>query len=228
MMSLYAGEKDYTPYIAVNSSPQSRFWSPAIRSSFHSQLATLKDNPKTSWGSTLCLAEFGIPFDMQDKQAYQSGDFKIQVKVLQRSMQAVESNLLNYTLWNYTPDNTNLHGDLWNEEDLSIFSSDQRANPGDINSGGRALEAVVRPFPVATSGELLKASFNCHKRVFKMIFRHDPDISAPTEIYVPNCQYPHGYSIRISDGRYEINRSQQLLRYWPGDGRRIHKITIRP
>jgi len=24
-----------------------------------------------------------------------------------------------YTLWNYTPDNTNLHGDLWNDEDLS-------------------------------------------------------------------------------------------------------------
>jgi hypothetical protein len=149
------------------------------------------------------------------------------VKALQRSMRAVEDNLLNCTLWNYTPDNTNLEGDHWNEEDLSIFSTDQRTNPQDIHSGGRALEAVVRPYPIATAGELLQASFTPNKRLFKMKFRSDPKLAAPTEIFVPNFQYPHGYSVRVSDGRFEIQRSQQRLLYWPGEEREIHQITIR-
>jgi len=150
------------------------------------------------------------------------------VKALQRSMQAVEDNLLDYTLWNYTPDNTNLHGDQWNDEDFSIYSPDQRTNPRDINSGGRALEAVVRPYPVVTAGDLLKLNFNPFSREFKLEFRHDPAISAPTEIFVPNFHYPHGYSIKISDGRYEIQRSRQTLLYWPGAERSLHKITIKP
>jgi hypothetical protein len=78
------------------------------------------------------------------------------------------------------------------------------------------------------SGELLKASFNPYKRLFKMKFQHNPAISAPTEIFVPNYQYPHGYSIRVSDGRYEIKRSQQLLLYWPGEGGNLHSIIIKP
>ncbi len=223
-------KKDYSPIIAVNSlTHKVVFGSPAIRTSFYHQLATLKGQSKKEIGGVPCvLGEFGIPFDMQDKQAYQTGNYKTQVKAYQRSMQAVEDNLLNFTLWNYTPDNNNLHGDLWNDEDLSIFSNDQRANPGDINSGGRALEAVIRPYPIATAGELLQASFNCHKRVFKMRFRHNPEISAPTEIFVPNYQYPHGYSIQISDGRYEIKRSQQILRYWPGSEHNVHKLIIKP
>ena len=79
-----------------------------------------------------------------------------------------------------------------------------------------------------TSGELLKASFNPFRRSFKMKFRHDPSITAPTEIFVPNYQYPHGYSVKVSDGRYEIKRSQQLMLYWPGEGRKIHTITFKP
>ena len=223
-------KKEYIPFIAVNSHTRKVVVTPpGIRHSFYTQLATLKRHADQQLGGVpFVLGEFGIPLDLNEKRAYQNGDFRIQVKALQRSMQAVEDNLLNYTLWNYTPDNNNKHGDLWNDEDLSIFSVDQRTDPRDINSGGRGLEAVVRPYPMLTSGELLKASFNPNKRTFMMKFRHDPTISAPTEIFVPNYQYPHGYSVRVSDGRYEIKRSQQLLLYWPGVKSDIHKITIKP
>jgi hypothetical protein len=61
-----------------------------------------------------------------------------------------------------------------------------------------------------------------------MIFKHDPAISAPTEVYIPNYHYPHGYFVRVSDGSYEIKRSNQLLLYWPDPGRNIHQITIKP
>jgi len=223
-------KKEYTPHIAVNSlTHKVVFSAPAIQRSFSGQLATLKRQADQQLGGVpFVLGEFGIPFDLHEKQAYQSGNFRIQVKALQRSMRAVEDNLLNYTLWNYTPDNNNLHGDLWNDEDLSIYSGDQRSDPRDINSGGRGLEAVVRPYPMLTSGELIQASFNPKKRLFRMKFRHDPAITAPTEVFLPNYHYPHGYSVKVSEGRYEIKRSQQLLLYWPGEGRNIHTITIKP
>jgi hypothetical protein len=223
-------KKEYFPMLGVNSYTRRVVISqPAIRRSYRHQLATLERRADQELGGVpFVLGEFGIPFDLDNKRAYQCGNFRTQVKALQRSMQAVEDNLLNYTLWNYTPDNTNLHGDLWNDEDLSIYSEDQRINPRDINSGGRGLEAVVRPFPVATAGELLKSNFNPRTRVFKLVFRHDPAFSAPTHIFIPNYQYPHGYSIRVSDGRYEIQRSEQTLLYWPGEERSVHKLTIKP
>ncbi|PWB51605.1 MAG: glycosyl hydrolase family 35 [Anaerolineales bacterium] len=223
-------KKEYTPWIGVNSlSRRAVFTPPGIRRSYRSQLATLKQQAEGRLsGVPFVLGEFGIPYDLHEKHAYQTGDFSIQLKALQRSMQAVEDNLLNYSLWNYSPDNTNLHGDQWNDEDLSIYSPDQRSNPRDINSGGRALQAVVRPYPVATAGKLISSGFNPRRRVFHMAFRPDPQITAPTEIFVPNYQYPHGYSVRVSDGRYEIKRSSQRLLYWPGEKKSVERITIKP
>lgn len=224
------GTKKFTPWMGVDGQKRKLIIGPpAIRRSFRQQLARRRLIAEHVLGGVpVVLGEFGIPFDLDEKRAYQTGSFRTQVIALQRSMQAVENNMLNYTLWNYTPDNTNLHGDLWNDEDMSIYSADQRTNPRDINSGGRGLEAVVRPYPVATAGELLEACFNPYKRLFKMKFRHDPAISAPTEIFVPNYHYPHGYSLKVSDGRYEIQRSRQTLLYWPGMDRNIHKIMIKP
>jgi hypothetical protein len=223
-------QKHYSSFLAVNSQTRKVVvTAPAIRRSFARQLAWLKKQAQDELGGVpFVLGEFGICYDLQDKLAYRTGDFRQQIKALQRTYEAVETNLLDSTLWTYTPDNTNLHGDSWNDEDLSIYSPDQRTDPRDINSGGRALEAVVRPYPLATAGELLKASFNCHRRLFRMTFQADPAISAPTEIFIPNFQYPHGYSVGVSDGRYEIKRSQQLLLYWPRTGRSVHTITIKP
>jgi hypothetical protein len=90
------------------------------------------------------------------------------------------------------------------------------------------LEAVVRPYPVATAGELIKSNFDPLKRVFKLVFRQDPAISSPTEIFVPNYQYPHGFSVRVSDGRYEIERSKQILLYWAGTEQDLHTLMIKP
>ena len=222
-------KKEYVSFIGANSHTRRVVLSPFIRRSYKKQLASLKGYADHQLGGVpFVLGEFGIPFDLHEKRAYQTGDFHIQEKALQRSMKAVEDNLLDYTLWNYTPDNTNLHGDLWNDEDLSIYSADQRSDPRDINSGGRGLKCVVRPYPMRTSGELLQLSFNPFKRLFKLKLRHDPAISDPTEVYVPNYQYPHGYSIKVSDGRYEIKHSQQLLLYWPGVGQAEHHLTIKP
>lgn len=174
------------------------------------------------------IGEFGLPFDLKKKQAYRTGSYAAHVRALDSYFAAMDANLLSWTLWNYTPDNTNARGDQWNDEDASIFSRDQQTNPQDINAGGRALEAVVRPYARAIAGEPLKMSFDRKSRTFEFEFRHNSGITAPTEIFVPNYQYPHGYHVDVSDGAYEIDRAGQWLIYRHGGEREVHSVRVRP
>jgi hypothetical protein len=100
-------------------------------------------------GMPTIIGECGIPFDLDAKRAYRTGDFSRQARAFDAAMRALEANLASFTVWNYTPDNTNAHGDGWNDEDFSIFSRDQMRGTGDLDDGGRALQAVVRPYPGA-------------------------------------------------------------------------------
>src|SRR5207237_3668325 len=171
-----------------------------IRTSFAKQLATYKQQASQFLGGApVLIGEFGIPFDLQHKKAYRTGDFGKQIRAMNRSLRALEDTLLSGTLWNYTADNTNEHGDQWNGEDLSIFSLDQQTDPQDIHAGGRALPAVVRPYACAVAGEPLHMAFDPDHKDFTFAFRHDATVTAPTELFVPNYQYPRGYTVGVSD-----------------------------
>jgi len=174
------------------------------------------------------IGEVGIAYDLDNKKAYQNGDFSAQINAFDRTLRALEKNMHHFTLWNYTADNTNTRGDMWNDEDLSIFSRDQQENPEDINSGGRALEAVIRPYPVAVAGEPLEIRFDIKRKIFEFRFRHDPAVSEPTEIFVPRYQYPNGCQVEVSDGEYELNMKEQILRYQHGSDVIEHRIYLRP
>jgi hypothetical protein len=200
-----------------------------IRRSFADQLKRFR-----YWGSErlgnppVLLGEFGIAFDMQNKRAYRTGDFHTQIRAMNRSWRALEDTLLSGTIWNYTADNTNAHGEGWNDEDLSIFSRDQQRDPKDINSGGRALETLVRPYARAVAGAMLRMGFDYRSRVFECDFRHDPKAAAPSEIYVPKFQYPDGADVQVTDGTYEFQPENQILLYRHTADREIHTIRIRP
>jgi len=199
-----------------------------VQRSFVEQLARIKDWAVERMGGVPTLiGEFGIPFDMQDRRAYRTGDFSPQVQAMDASFRALEANLLNCTLWNYTADNDNRWGDQWNDEDLSIFSRDQQADPGNINSGGRALEAVVRPYACRIAGEPLRMTFDVKRRIFEFEFRHDPAVTAPTEIFVPNYQYPDGYVVEVSDGTYRVDRLAQTVIYRHSAERAVHHVCVR-
>jgi hypothetical protein len=200
-----------------------------VRQSFVEQLARLKAESSELLGDAPALVgEFGIPFDLQAGRAYRTGAFSQQVQAMDDTLQALEANLLSGTLWNYTPDNDNRWGDQWNDEDFSIFSRDQQTAREDINSGGRALEAVVRPYARKVAGEPLEMAFELKRRAFHIAFRHDPAVEAPTEIYVPNLQYPHGYRVEVSDGEFQIDREAQTLVYRHSGEREIHHVEVRP
>ncbi|KAJ3122642.1 hypothetical protein HK100_011897 [Physocladia obscura] len=64
----------------------------------------------------ILMGECGIPMDINEKKAFETGDYRTHNKFLDTA------NMLNFTLWNYNPGNDNTHGDHWNGEDFSIFS----------------------------------------------------------------------------------------------------------
>jgi len=179
-------------------------------------------------GAPVLLGEFGIPFDLDHGKAYRTGDFSSQEKALDRSFRAIEETLVSCLVWNYCADNTNAHGDQWNGEDLSIFSPDQRRDPADTDSGGRALQALVRPYPMATAGEPLSARFNIRTRVFDFVFRSDPGARAPTLIFVPRLQYAAGITVTVSDGTFQHKPDLQVLEYCCTPDGAEHRVRFKP
>jgi hypothetical protein len=182
------------------------------------------------------LGEFGLPYDLNQKEAYlrwQKGHRKVWRKheeCLSMYYEAIDANLLNSFQWNYTPDNSNEHGDGWNLEDLSVYSSSQRSEPGDPNDGGRAVSGFCRPHFLHCAGVPLRMHFDPRSATFLFRFRHDPAIEAPTLLYVPNIHYPNGYRVQAPEGEIERMEDEQLLLvrfHSPGEKRITVKRAIR-
>jgi len=222
--------KDFNPWLGVDSHAEKLVATPwRIRKNYAGQIENYKRQAVEEMGGVpTVIGETGIAFDLQEKRAYKTGDFSTAVRAMGRVLRAMDDALVSYTLWNYTPDNTNAHGDLWNDEDLSIFSCTQQTDPEDINSGGRALEAVVRPYASKVAGEPLKMSFDIVRKRFGFEFRHDPAVDAPTEIFVPNYQYPSGIRVTLSDGTFEHDVQLQILSYRHTRKVQVHQIRIEP
>jgi hypothetical protein len=222
--------KDFNSWLGVDSHASKLVFTPCgIRVSYAGQVERYQRQALAKMGGVpTVIGETGIAFDLQGKRAYKTGDFRTAIRAMDRTLRALDDALVSYMLWNYTADNTNMRGDLWNDEDLSIFSRDQQADPDDINSGGRALEAVVRPYACKTAGEPLKMSFDIKHRRFDFEFRHDPAGKAPTEIFVPNFQYPRGIRVTVSDGTFEYDKDRQVLIYRHTTREPVHRLRIEP
>jgi hypothetical protein len=111
----------------------------AIRRSLQSQLKTLKEDAPILGPYPTMIGEIGIPFDMDGRKAYgwtnggrYQGDYSSQQRALDASLNATDGpNSLSYTVWTYCPDNVHPWGDLWNMEDLSLWSVDDLRPQGE-------------------------------------------------------------------------------------------------
>ncbi|MDR0455375.1 MAG: cellulase family glycosylhydrolase [Treponema sp.] len=121
------------------------------------------------------LGEFGLAFDMNKRRSFANGNYSLHEEALSMYYNAVDTNLLHSTIWNYTADNTNKTGDGWNDEDLSIFSDGKE----------RAAAGWKRPYPMATAGNPLSIKWNYRRGVFRYRYTADSGIAAPTVIYLP-------------------------------------------
>ena len=200
----------------------------AVRRSLAWQLSAIRQAGTERLHGPTVVGEIGIPFDLRGGRAFRTGDYREEEALMDRSLRAVESSLCSATIWNYTATNTNERGDGWNGEDLSIWSPNQGRDTRVLDRGGRALRAVVRPYPVATAGEPLQLSYDMCRRVMRFTFRHDPGVILPTEIFVPPSQYPFGYKVWMTDGTFLKDDVGHVLTYRNTLGRPTHTIVIRP
>ncbi|KAG5372053.1 putative glycosyl hydrolase [Yarrowia sp. C11] len=108
----------------------------AIRNCLRDQLRFLRKEGLQKIGNFPCLiSEIGIPYDMDDKYAYRTGDYSQQIRALDANQYALEGSKLHYTLWVYTASNNHKWGDNWNGEDLSLYSKDDAAKQLQKNGG---------------------------------------------------------------------------------------------
>ncbi|KAF9002384.1 hypothetical protein BGZ52_009658, partial [Haplosporangium bisporale] len=116
------------------------------KKNYRGQLSNVLNIGLKNVGTKPCLiGECGIPMDINQRQAFLSGDYQYHSKFLDAVISAMESNLLSFTLWNYNTTNDNTHGDHWNGEDFSIFSLDSPLpSPSASERGSPALEGQHR------------------------------------------------------------------------------------
>jgi hypothetical protein len=89
-----------------------KYWAPAfavkigetaIRNCLRDQLKFLRDESLNYMGNhPLLFTEIGIPYDMDDKHAYKSGDYSSQTSAMDANHFALEGSTSNgFTLWVY-------------------------------------------------------------------------------------------------------------------------------
>jgi hypothetical protein len=173
--------KRYIPFFSVRTDTRKPVLGRrAVARSFAEQLADSTRWTAERMGGMPCLlGEFGLPFDLNGRAAYRTGDYSVHEEALSNYYDAIDGNLLNSTVWNYSASNTHENGDGWNGEDLSIWSKD---DPGD---GARAVDGWRRPYPAATAGTPLFLRWDRKARRLDYRFRADPAVQGPTEFYAP-------------------------------------------
>ncbi|KAK7680349.1 hypothetical protein QCA50_016589 [Cerrena zonata] len=136
------------------------------RNNFSLQLKNMTEAAYRSLGEKpVLIGECGIPVDLNKGEAFESDDWTWQNKMMDAMITALERSLLNFTLWNYNPANSDIHGDSWNGENFSFFAQ-RRALPSSLlsldqtsptlDNGGRLLRSIVRPYAAKVAGVPLK------------------------------------------------------------------------
>jgi hypothetical protein len=155
---------------------------------FADKLAQARAWTREQMGDIPCLlGEFGLPYDLNKKRAYNTGDYSLHEEALSRYYNAIDQHLLHSTIWVYTSDNTHDEGDRWNGEDLSIV----------YNGEGRAVKGWFRPYPMATAGRPIRFSWDRKKSIFRYLFKADVSIKAPTVICAPAMYFGENPVITI-------------------------------
>ncbi|MBE7413596.1 MAG: cellulase family glycosylhydrolase [Leptospiraceae bacterium] len=187
----------------------------------------IKDMSKNSMmNCPTVIGETGIPMDLNNRIGYTNKDYSMHEKALDEILYAVEKNLVNVTLWNYTPDNTHSLGDRWNEEDLSIYSMD---TPVHVDpDGGRGVRAFSRPYPIKTNGEPLSILFEIEKSLFKYSFKVNPKEEGQCTIYLPPIHYKNGFKVLVNSGSFSYSKTDNLLYFKGTKGIELYGITILP
>ena len=195
--------KKWRPWLAVDGETARLSIGPgAAARSAREQLDRLAGYPRGE-GIPAMLGEFGTPFDLDRGASYRTGSYAAQEEALGCWYDAIDASLLHSTLWTYAASNTHEKGDGWNTEDLSIYSS--------TTKDGRGVRGFSRPYALAVSGDLVRMSFDRHKRIFELEWAA---VDGVTEVFVPTLWYPEGWRACFEGENAELEElpdDQRLL-----------------
>lgn len=229
-----------------------------IRKCLKRQLKEMKQEVKETLNVPCFFTEIGMPFDMDGKKAYKDGDFSSQQSAIDALHVALEAENLSYSLWCYCSKNSHEYGDEWNNEDFSIWSSadmkpyekDPREESYDFLlkskkleletppcastdkldlSGFRALNALLRPFPIKIHGKFVSAEFDVagHWYSLNIVAKADSHISPDSHsfIFVPRHQFHTSeMSMGMSSGEVSYDEEYQVVKWYHSAGEQWLRI----
>ncbi len=213
--------RNYRSWLAVDPGNQEVvLGAGAVFRFFDRQLTRLKDESDRCLGPRpLLVGEFGTPFS-RHKQILRAGEsYPKQQAALATYYRALENHCLGNALWHYGAQSTLANGDGWNDEDFSVYCAD--------SGTGRALSAVVRPYPLAVPGCLLESRFDVASREFRCRFRIDPGNRTPCVIFVPALVYGEQFEVMIHDGSLRFDSERRFLSYMPDPSPGEHLLVVR-
>lgn len=90
-----------------------KFGIKAIRRCLRSQITAIREEGLDYLGAYPCVvSEIGIPFDLDNKRAYNDGQYSSQCGALDASAAAVEGALVGCTFWQYSIEVTHDHSPI--------------------------------------------------------------------------------------------------------------------
>ncbi|CEH15077.1 glycoside hydrolase family 5 protein [Ceraceosorus bombacis] len=203
------------------------FGAEGLRKNYEIQLKNIAEHAFLSLGKVpVMIGEVGMPFDVNHRLALTTGDYSVQSDLMDALIGAMEKNLLGYTLWNYNPDNTVEHGDNWLSEDFSVFCDEDKARDKEnylsakpLYKGGRALNAILRPYAAKTAGIPLSSEWDSSKLIFKFRWKNHPDLisansemARTSEFYLPRYWFEGTeFAVKLTDGSWVYDSSKQSL-----------------
>ncbi|CAD6919139.1 unnamed protein product [Tilletia laevis] len=162
---------------------------------YATQISNLIANAHLSLGrGPTLIGEVGIPFDINSHYAFKTSDYRVQSRLMDALIGAMESCWASFTLWNYYAQNTTEQG---NAEDFSFMTlsggaqdrlNKRRFAGQELYKHGRALDAVIRPCVVKIAGVPLSTSFQLESLSFNLVWANsfswplqlDPSSRAPS------------------------------------------------
>jgi len=144
--------------------------------------------------------------------------YPVSEQILDNYYEAYEALFAPRILWCFSAHNTFRYGDLWNREDFSIV---------DQEGTFRGDRAWSRPYPRAMSGKPVAMHFWSPLHYFVpekgrvnplgefVLEMASKETEAPTEIFVPEVQYPDGFYVWLSDGTALFDWERRVLYWYP-------------
>ena len=170
-------------------------------------VTSIQRNKAGQLGMPLLIGEFGAPWYVNPPGARD--------EIVDAEYRAIESGFTSSAQWDYSVRDVT----IWNEEDFSLI--DQDGNP-------RGLQAAARPYARRLAGIPVDQVFDRSSRVYRLEFRTSASGPA-TVVSVPrSVQYPGGFKVVVSDGRYTYNAATGELLYRPAKARGTHALVISP